>query len=276
MTGMLRRYALTILATAIMLPTTPSHAAHDLPMLGGSGNAAARAICPPGQKLAGFSGRAGVWVDQIQMVCAAPGGQPVATGMGYGGPGGGATEGFCPRNWDMTHGRLNMTTGNRQVAAIELECRSRATGETMNMSFGNSAYRSRCPGIGVGNCPIDPAMFQNCPADEIPLGFNVRYGKDVNAIGLICGRTVANGTSTSTQAETGVDRPGNDYKNFDLEPTIAGFAPCRSVCESDANCKAWTWVKAGVQGPKARCWLKSVVPPPKPNGCCVSGVKAGN
>jgi hypothetical protein len=276
MSAKLRWYAASIAAAAVILLTTPSQAAHDLPVVGGSGDAAGRAICPPGQTLAGFAGRAGVWVDQIQMVCAAPDRQPVATGPRYGGRGGGATDGFCPRNWDMTHARLNMTTGNRQVAAIQFECRSRATGETTNMSFGNSTYRGRCPGVGVGNCPIDPAVAQTCPADEVPLGFNVRYGKDVNAIGLICGRPAANGTSTSTQAETDVDRPGNDYKHFDLEPTIAGFAPCKSGCESDASCKAWTWVKAGVQGPKARCWLKSAVPPAKPNGCCVSGVKTGN
>ncbi|MET3596223.1 hypothetical protein ABID26_005640 [Mesorhizobium shonense] len=76
-------------------------------------------------------------------------------------------------------------------------------------------------------------------------------------------------------AETGVDRPGHDYDRFDLEATIAGFGPCKSACESDANCKAWTYVKAGIQGPKAICWLKSAVPLPTPNGCCVSGVKAG-
>ncbi|TIS54664.1 MAG: hypothetical protein E5W93_14520, partial [Mesorhizobium sp.] len=82
------------------------------------------------------------------------------------------------------------------------------------------------------------------------------------------------GDSTLSTAETGVDRPGHDYDRFDLEATIAGFGPCKSACESDANCKAWTYVKAGVQGPKAICWLKSAVPPPSPNGCCVSGAKA--
>ncbi|TGQ04113.1 PAN domain-containing protein [Mesorhizobium sp. M2E.F.Ca.ET.154.01.1.1] len=76
-------------------------------------------------------------------------------------------------------------------------------------------------------------------------------------------------------AETGVDRPGHDYDRFDLEVTIAGFGPCKSACEADANCKAWTYVKAGVQGPKPICWLKSAVPPPTPNGCCVSGVRTG-
>lgn len=82
------------------------------------------------------------------------------------------------------------------------------------------------------------------------------------------------GNSSLSTAETGIDRPGHDYDSFDLDATIAGFGPCKSMCESDANCKAWTYAKAGVQGPKARCWLKSAVPPPTPNSCCVSGAKA--
>ena len=46
-------------------------------------------------------------------------------------------------------------------------------------------------------------------------------------------------------AEFGVNRPGGDYKNFELEPTIAGFAPCQSACTSDPSCRAWTFVVAG-------------------------------
>ncbi|MCP4620302.1 MAG: hypothetical protein GY844_28185 [Bradyrhizobium sp.] len=80
------------------------------------------------------------------------------------------------------------------------------------------------------------------------------------------------GPARAADAESGIDRPGNDYKNFDLPPSIAGHAPCQSSCEADGNCKAWTWVKSGVQGPKARCWLKDAIPNPVPNNCCVSGV----
>ena len=72
-------------------------------------------------------------------------------------------------------------------------------------------------------------------------------------------------------AEWGVDRPGGDYKNFDLptdQPSL-----CEQACNSEAQCKAWTFVRPGVQGPNARCWLKSSVPSPNNNDCCVSGVK---
>ncbi|NJD60655.1 MAG: trypsin-like serine protease [Anaerolineae bacterium] len=71
--------------------------------------------------------------------------------------------------------------------------------------------------------------------------------------------------------EYDTERGGADYKNFDLtqaDPTL-----CRTSCNGESQCKAWTYVKPVYQGAKARCWLKAGVPPAKPNSCCVSGVK---
>jgi hypothetical protein len=75
-------------------------------------------------------------------------------------------------------------------------------------------------------------------------------------------------------AEWGVDRPGGDYKNFDLpadQPSL-----CEQACNAEGQCKAWTFVRPGVQGASARCWLKNVVPPKQANTCCVSGKKASS
>lgn len=71
--------------------------------------------------------------------------------------------------------------------------------------------------------------------------------------------------------EYNTDRMGSDYRNFDL--TRANPALCQTRCSREARCKAWTYVKPGIQGPKARCWLKTSVPVAKPNACCVSGLK---
>lgn len=90
---------------------------------------------------------------------------------------------------------------------------------------------------------------------------------------LMCVMSIGSANAAETIVEPGIDRPGGDYKNFDLEPSIAGFGPCKSACESDGSCQAWTFVKSGVQGPKARCWLKGSVPAVVRNNCCVSGVK---
>jgi hypothetical protein len=72
--------------------------------------------------------------------------------------------------------------------------------------------------------------------------------------------------------EPGSDRPGGNYKNFDLSG--AQPALCRDQCAAEVQCKAYTYVKPGLQGPKARCWLKGSTPNRTANGCCTSGVKA--
>jgi hypothetical protein len=71
--------------------------------------------------------------------------------------------------------------------------------------------------------------------------------------------------------EGNTDRPGLDYRSFDLP--AADPKLCQDACAGEANCKAFTYVRPGVQGPSARCWLKSSVPNPVSNNCCVSGVK---
>lgn len=73
--------------------------------------------------------------------------------------------------------------------------------------------------------------------------------------------------------EQGTDRMGSDYKNFNLaeaQPLL-----CQKACHAERGCRAWTYVKPGIQGPTARCWLKSAVPPAKASACCVSGVNLG-
>ncbi len=70
--------------------------------------------------------------------------------------------------------------------------------------------------------------------------------------------------------EPDTDRPGSDYRSFDLS---GGPEQCQEVCADDPNCRAYTYVRPGIQGRLARCWLKSGVPALVPNDCCVSGVK---
>lgn len=72
--------------------------------------------------------------------------------------------------------------------------------------------------------------------------------------------------------EPGTDRPGADYRDFDLdraEPTL-----CEQACREDADCRAFSYVAPGHQGESARCWLKDQVPEPVASDCCTSGVIA--
>ena len=86
---------------------------------------------------------------------------------------------------------------------------------------------------------------------------------------VVRGRRVA--TQGSVGMEYDMDRPGSDFTNFDL----ASASPelCRDACASDASCQAYTYVKPGQLGLRARCSLKNTVPSSVPSGCCVSGVK---
>jgi hypothetical protein len=76
---------------------------------------------------------------------------------------------------------------------------------------------------------------------------------------------------TRTTSEPNVDRPGSDYFSAWLD--AANPSLCETMCLHDARCLAYTYVKPGVQGPKARCYLKTHVPGSQRNACCVSGVK---
>jgi hypothetical protein len=74
------------------------------------------------------------------------------------------------------------------------------------------------------------------------------------------------------QITTNIDRPGGDYTNITLPPGSVSQV-CLNLCSADAPCKAWTYVKPGVQAPNPRCWLKNTVPEARANSCCTSGVK---
>jgi len=71
------------------------------------------------------------------------------------------------------------------------------------------------------------------------------------------------------RAEDKIDRPGLDYKNFELD----SWKTCEAACAEEAICASWTYVRPGVQGPRGRCWLKNRVARPVPNASTVSGVK---
>ena len=83
-------------------------------------------------------------------------------------------------------------------------------------------------------------------------------------------------TTTGTQSLSGdlekeVNRLGGDYRSFEL--TADDPELCRAACDDDVRCRAFTYVKPGLQGPAAKCWLKETVPASRAEGCCVSGVK---
>ncbi|HEX4406485.1 MAG TPA: PAN domain-containing protein [Polyangia bacterium] len=79
-------------------------------------------------------------------------------------------------------------------------------------------------------------------------------------------------SSGTAALEVNVDRPGSDYRSFDV--SSARPEECRDTCLVEPQCVAFTYVSPGIQGPSARCRLKNAVPAQTPNACCVSGVKS--
>jgi hypothetical protein len=92
------------------------------------------------------------------------------------------------------------------------------------------------------------------------------------AVVLAPGVAVPAGTAVTPgpPIERDTDRAGNDYKSFE---TADGAEVCATACSNDERCRAWAWMKPGVQAQAAVCWLKDKVPVAKRDACCASGVK---
>lgn len=70
------------------------------------------------------------------------------------------------------------------------------------------------------------------------------------------------------------DLAGMDYDNFDLNEPDVNL--CKIKCEQDVKCKAFIYVKPGIQNEYARCWLKYGVPKSIKSDCCTSSIKKLN
>ncbi len=77
--------------------------------------------------------------------------------------------------------------------------------------------------------------------------------------------------SRKVPIEFSIDRFGGDYRNLDV-PTESDGAACKTACEADNKCRAWTYVRPGYIGPAARCYLKDNITRPRHKPCCISGV----
>lgn len=285
-----RRQAVATFAAAIVLfvATTTANATIT-EVKGGPGGGPYNLTCPAGQFLVGFRARVGAWVDAVGILCApfntttkrldGRNSDPRMTG----GKGGGPAESYCAPGEPMKGIGLAHTRGGglerQYVNTIDLFC------ESTNMDM--KADRCIASGEGCGYIPshtagtiilrgVDYKYDQlKCPPEERATGIQGGSGAAIDSMGLICA-PLAGGPPPpklpplTSSMETGIDIPGNDYRSLvsDKYPST-----CRDVCNKESRCKAWTWVKAGVQGPKPMCWLKTSVPATAKNANTVSGIK---
>src|SRR5574337_368195 len=59
---------------------------------------------------------------------------------------------------------------------------------------------------------------------------------------------------------------GSDIASIDVQDV----QQCADACTANSDCLAWTFVRAGLKGPSARCFLKNPVPSPSTNSTCQS------
>jgi hypothetical protein len=71
--------------------------------------------------------------------------------------------------------------------------------------------------------------------------------------------------------ENAIDRIGGDYRNFEV-PANQDVDACKSACEGDNRCRAWSYVRPGYGSAQAKCFLKDKITRPRRRPCCMSGV----
>lgn len=145
---------------------------------GDRGDAGAHDECPAGQYLVGVIGNTGDWVDQITVICAKPGSDLTFSGRrsiaSRGGGTGAYTEAYCNADEAVSGAYYDRNKGY-EIVTVVMSCRSIRTGVTRTRAlvYGNGPY-------WVSSPP------QDCPPNQLATGFNIRYGKYVNGLGLIC------------------------------------------------------------------------------------------
>lgn len=177
----------------LVFAASPAQARQDWPPIGAGGDATSAAECPEGQVLVGIYGRTGSWIDQIQAVCGVlysdgSVGTIQRTGGVYGAFGGAETNKVCSDGSRVHSAVIRLTSDDRMVGHIQFNCVGRQGAYGGGFNFGSIANLERCITFIATTCSVEGAQtFQTC-ANEPAVGFTVRHGRHVNAIGLICDR----------------------------------------------------------------------------------------
>lgn len=174
----------------------PGEATTDLPDMGGPGGSPYRVLCPSGTYLSGIAGRAGAFVDRLQLVCAPllrfpfhldiGTVQPQTIGLSRGGH---TFQKDCPRGYAIRGTHWFMTRSDRPVLShFDFECVSyeHPTDPTVRVSLTTSPDEG-CP-WGSVICTFGVGMdWTFCPGDQLAVGLYGRSGDFVDRIGLVCG-----------------------------------------------------------------------------------------
>jgi hypothetical protein len=185
--------------------TLPADAHRVWPVVGNAhGDITETVTCKPGDALVGFRGRAGLWLDQVQIVCS----NRTSTYPGsdtFGGTGGGPVSVACNSDEHIKTAKIDLTQDGRRVKDLIVYCSvaDSLVRYDLNPSIGDSGSRAACVAATTGGVeslfkprlPKCPEFAQErymaqqeCPQENF-VGMTVRFGKDVNSLGFICDAT---------------------------------------------------------------------------------------
>lgn len=133
-------------------------------------------------------------------------------------------------------------------------------------AYAGDEPRTANPGLAISNYKIEPRL----PNGYFVITIATRAGDTIQYVYIYRGSGSGTGGGATFTIENNTDRMYGDYKDFDIS---GGWESCRDACANDLNCKAFTWVKPGVQAPSARCYLKNTVNGAYANSNCVTGVR---
>lgn len=147
----------------------------------GRGDYGFRDVCPQGTAIVGFHLRTGAWFDAIGVNCGTilPGGQTrvMATGATHGGGGGSPAEMMCENGQVVSALKFGESNDGKKLAKLVMWCKAVATGQVSDPIVFSGQE---------GHIYNRPNYFQDC-GGEAATGLKGRFGRDVNALGLICG-----------------------------------------------------------------------------------------
>lgn len=152
----------------------------------------------------------------------------------------------APRVWYVEpNGSFTLMASPDQAQAT---CRARGVRQLIG---GRSCLQRNWGDFGCG-CNIAPSPNATCARFQ-------NYLRTISSTGPVLGPGMMNN----------INIPGGDIANFlSNDPAV-----CRSACQNNSNCVAWTWVRPGIQAASGRCWLKNSVPSQVSSTCCVSAIE---
>ena len=140
-------------------------------------------------------------------------------------------------------------------------------------------FNDECPApliCKAGRCRAECRSSRDCGIGEI-CARNARLPGLPNDFRWAAARCILESAYAAVEAtpvdeapQFGLNMPGQDYSLLVMKENR--WELCRRACKDETQCRAWTFVNTGVQGPVPYCWLKQGSSPGHYDPNTVSGI----